>query len=184
MDSLAQIKWKVEELFSSYESKTGGNAFDAKGGSYRILEELAEECCGLTVIVDANLKGNVQGVLNRYEGTITYAPGLNPQRVAFIIAHELGHYVLDHPARDANGNASNKIEDTADNFNEEPQTSTLTVEDGVFRAYNDRDRWELEANVFAAELLAPSPVLYEALRADQQWSVGSLTTYFGLSRGR
>ena len=48
--------------------------------------------------------------------------------------------------------------------------------------YDERDRWELEANVFAAELLAPIEHIRLKVRADPAWTVTGLAAYFGISR--
>src|SRR5215210_2859069 len=103
MDRWTIIRRRAAGLLARYDqrAKQTGNrpAFDLTSGSHAILKELAEECFGLMVIDDASLPDSVQGCLNREEGTITYQPGLSRQRTAFIIAHEIGHHELDHPAR-------------------------------------------------------------------------------------
>src|SRR5205807_2279621 len=73
------------------------------------------------------------------------------------------------------------IEESESDIDEEPHVGSLSVQDGVFRAYDPRDRWELEANVFAAELLAPVERVRAAVLADPEWTVDGLAAYFGVS---
>jgi DNA helicase-2/ATP-dependent DNA helicase PcrA len=183
MNSLVQIRWKVSELLEIYQACAGEPAFSSATGSHAVLARISEECCKLTVIEDASLSGNVQGVLNRDEGTITFQAGLSSQCSAFIVAHEIGHFWLNHPSRPQDGGAADVIEDPESNFDDKPLGQALAAQDGVFRAYNERDIWELEANVFAAELLMPIRLLCERISADAEWSVDKFTAYFGVSKG-
>src|SRR4028118_650562 len=174
MERWTIIRRRVAGLLARYDeiAKQTGNrsAFDSTSGSHAILKEIAEECFGLMVIDDASLPNNVQGCLNREEGTITYQPGLSPQKTVFIIAHEIGHRELDHAPRQIQPGATDVIEDTNEHINDEPQGRALVAQDGVYRAYSERDRWELEANVFAAELLAPTRKIREKISNNPRWT--------------
>jgi DNA helicase-2/ATP-dependent DNA helicase PcrA len=48
--------------------------------------------------------------------------------------------------------------------------------------YSERDRWETEANAFAAELLAPAHQIRAVLESGEEWTVSGLCATFGVSR--
>lgn len=183
MDRWTSIRQKAKEVLADYEQKSGKAAFDTQAGSYAKLKDIVQHCFQLSIIPDFDLPDNVQGCLDRAKGTITHQPGLNRQKLVFLIAHEIGHRALNHPPRDFQCSAADVIEDTNEHLNDEPYAAALVAQDGVFRAYNDRDQWELEANVFAAELLAPTHKICEKINADPNWTVEGLASYFGLTKG-
>src|SRR6266540_7047412 len=147
MDRWTVIRQAAAATLRDYERRTGRPAFTEEHGSHGVLEELAEECFRLTVVSDPDLPKNIRGKLNLDRETIAVRPDLSAPRRNLTIGHDLGHRALAHPPR--------HIEETEDVIDEEPYVGGLAVHDGVYRAYSDRDRWELEANVFGAELLAP-----------------------------
>ena len=51
----------------------------------------------------------------------------------------------------------------------------------MYRAYNSRDRLEIEANLFAAELLAPAKLVLQATQEAPAWTVEDLADKFGIS---
>src|SRR6266542_130131 len=112
MDRWASIRRKAAELLADYETRTGRPAFEAERGSSAVLDPIAERCFRLTVAEDPDLAPGVLGQLDLDEGTILTAPGLAPARRAFVIAHELGHRALQHPAR--------RIEDSEEQIVEAP----------------------------------------------------------------
>jgi Zn-dependent peptidase ImmA (M78 family) len=85
--------------------------------------------------------GDLSGVLLRQNGTAVIAvnAGESPKRQRFTIAHELGHYVLNHKG---------------DIFVDH---TVLNRRDG--RSAAAVDFQEIEANAFAAELLMPGQML-------------------------
>ncbi|MGC4044844.1 MAG: UvrD-helicase domain-containing protein [Armatimonas sp.] len=94
---------------------------------------------------------------------------------AFVVGHELGHHCLRH-------DADIVLIDDKDTLDQEPNINDLGARpvDNVYRVYSERERQELEANLFAAELLAPSEAIVRAVADASTWSVDSLATHFGL----
>jgi DNA helicase-2/ATP-dependent DNA helicase PcrA len=174
MDQWASIRQLAARVLEEYQQRSGRAAFGAHNGIYAMLPDLAERCFGLTVLDDPSLPAEILGCLNREEGTITYHPALSPQRAAFVVAHEIGHCALNHPPREISP-------DDETNINEQPHGEELRVQDNVLRAYHERDRRELEANIFAAELLAPLHQVRAKVLLMAQWRVEELSKYFGLS---
>src|SRR5258708_28745202 len=110
-------------------------------------------------------------------GIIWLRDNLEPETRLFAIAHELGHYTLHrgegislHPACDRHEVA--------------PQScpSDLRTEDHRVEEYTPRARRELEANAFAAELLAPCAAVRVLFAASQGLDVARLATHVGISR--
>ena len=175
MDQWSAIRDKAGQLLADYERRSLRPAFTTARGSHGCLDDMAELCCRLTVADDPDLPANIQGQLNwdECEGTIRVQAGLSPARRAFVIGHEIGHFILKHPARE--------IQDGPDQIDEAPHTGALVAQNGVYRAYSERDRWELEANIFAAELLAPVHRVREMVLGERGWTVNGLAGYFGLT---
>jgi DNA helicase-2/ATP-dependent DNA helicase PcrA len=174
MDQWASIRQKAAQTLDDYRQRSGREPFGDRAGSYAVLEDLAECCLSLTVIDDPTLPFDVLGCLNLEEGSITYQSRLPKSRAAFVIAHEIGHFVLRHPPRDI-------LPDGESHINEQPDAGELQESDQLRRVYHERDRRELEANVFAAELLAPLCCVRDRIRDNPQWTVEELAKYFGLS---
>ncbi len=160
---------KAEEVMRDYESKVRGKPSSSVAD---VVEDVAERCFGLSVVPYPGLGEDVMGELRVDEGTICVRPDLPPELWAFVVAHEIGHRALDHPGR---------IVDEEGYIDEGAGADQLVVQDGVYQAYNSRDLWEIEANVFAAELLAPVSRLREATRAETGWTVEGLAERFGVS---
>jgi DNA helicase-2/ATP-dependent DNA helicase PcrA len=174
VDRWAIIRQRAADVLAEYERRTGRPPFDDCAGSHAHLEEIARELYQLSVVPDDELPDNVSGRLYLDEGVIGYRPAENAARRRFTVAHELGHRALEHPPRE--------FEDSPDQIDESPHTNALAVKDGVYRAYSDRDRWELEANVFAAELLMPVERVRAMALGDPNWTVERLAAYFGVTR--
>ncbi|MDF2439116.1 MAG: ATP-dependent helicase UvrD/PcrA, partial [Abditibacteriota bacterium] len=180
MDRSSSIRALAAQTLRDYEQCAGRAACDESRGSVAILAELARRCFDLTVLDDWDLPAGVRGALDLDAGLIALQPMLAPAPKAFTLAHEIAHCALHHPSR--------QIQDGDEHLNDEPDASALDAANGVYqspvaRTYNVRDRWELEANLFAAELLAPSAQVREKIRREADWSLDSLAKYFGLSHG-
>lgn len=174
MDRWAAIRQCASQVLADYERLTGQLAFDSTSGSYARLKEMAHKLYQLSVVPDDELPENVSGRLYLDEGVIGYWPAEEPERQHFTVAHEIGHRALDHPPR--------HFEDSKAQIDDTPDVGALVVKDGVYRAYSEHDRWELEANVFAAELLMPAGLVRQRVKDDAAWTVVSLARYFGVSR--
>lgn len=113
---------------------------------------------GILVTADASLEGS-----GHYEPTasknggplITYNPKESPVRQRFTIAHELGHHVLGHGARDR---------DTPENF-----------------SMGTRDPKEVDANKFAADLLMPPQFVRAMVEVNNIRSLRQLSHLFHVS---
>ena len=189
MDHATLIKGRASGAWDEYAA-TGGLLRTMPGApSLRgMLEDLAERVFHLTVIEDETLSGtNVEGEFNREEGLILLRPDLPPDRIVFVIAHELGHSALDHPLH--------RITDTADHIDSGITPDDLSVErqqrvNGIdlsdaaltaLRGYNQRDLYEMQANAFATELLVPSQALREAIQREPDVDVSVLASRLGVS---
>ena len=131
---------------------------------------------------------NVQGVCNSRTGIIRLNPDLSSNKRDFVLAHEIGHLVLKHPGRIADKNFH--FSETVSPANlDSAELSSLTGLDApakesafALRGYDERDRWETEANAFAVELLVPVETLRTVIESDATWTVAGLAHRFGVSR--
>ena len=146
------------------------------------LVDIAEDLLEIEVLSDPNLPPALEGCLEQIAGrrrrklrynALLDCPGRESRR-AFVIAHEIGHAVLKH--------VGDIWLDDRTTVDEEAEASLLEVRDGVYRTYSSRERNEIEANLFASELLAPSDALVEMVRVNQNWNVNHLASAFGMSR--
>jgi len=98
--------------------------------------------------------GGGSGVLKREISTVYIRNDVSPAESAYLIAHELGHWFLDgdRPAQ----TIAHLSAMTASYGSQ----ATVTVE-----AYGARERLELQANVFARELLLPRGVASQMFRS-------------------
>jgi DNA helicase-2/ATP-dependent DNA helicase PcrA len=136
------------------------------------LEDLAERLFLISVFDDPALDMRINGELNPAVGSIRVQVGLPPSRRRFVIAHELGHVVLE----DLAGTLYEDDDTTID----ERAGGEIDGEAGVLRAYNTRERHEQEANLFALELLLPAADLWQALQRPG-WTIAALAQTFGVS---
>lgn len=91
--------------------------------------------------------GGGSGVLKREIQTVYIRNDLSPGETAYLIAHELGHWYLDG---DRPAQTISHLSNMTGSFGSQ---ATVAVE-----AYGTRERLELQANVFARELLLPRNV--------------------------
>jgi Zn-dependent peptidase ImmA (M78 family) len=122
------------------------------------VEEIAEDLLGLAVGENEDLE--VSGMLLPAERRIWLNASEGPARRRFTLAHELGHWVCQH----LEGMSAPAYCRAAD---VQPEPS------GTSRAL------EREANVFAAELLMPEPVVRDAW--SRSATVQDLAAEFGVS---
>jgi len=103
---------------------------------------------------DSTELGGADAILRRSENYIYVRDDVSGSEKAYLIAHELGHYVLDE------GQEETTIATLKSLAAVEGSPAVIRVE-----AYGARERLELRANVFARELLLPRSVarmLYKA----------------------
>ncbi len=93
--------------------------------------------------------GTADAVLVRTFRQIVVRNDVSSEQRAFLIAHEFGHWKLHHDGHDG----CHKVVDS--NFN--PEESDASGSQKI-EAYGARERAELQANIFARELLLPRDV--------------------------
>lgn len=177
------IRRQARELLEHYEkfacSRDLPSAFTTEGGSYRVLAEILKHCFDQSYnlafkrTLPLNRRGEVNGT------TVSVDRSQTETRRRFIISHEIGHIKLKHQPR----GTKPFFQDTDDTLDEEPHQGELICRDGIAPAYRENDRYELEANIFAAELLAPLHIIKAKIEDDENWTVAGLAGYFGLSEG-
>ncbi len=116
--------------------------------------------CGITVISDSHYLQalDLSGMIDwaNDSPTITYN-GLDPAvRQRFTIAHELGHFALNHGT----------------SFRDSPAKFSLVQHDSK----------EIAANQFAAELLMPEDAITHAITAKNLYNVAKLANLFMVSQ--
>ena len=136
------------------------------------LDAVAEQLFQISAFDDPTLAEGINGELNPQIGAIRLRPGLRETRRRFVLAHELGHVVLE-------GGMLQLFEDD-DATIDELVGAADEREAGVLRAYNTRERAEREANLFALELLVPADTLWHAVQ-QVGWTVEALARQFGVS---
>lgn len=162
-----QIRAFAASARARYESELGcGTPFPLA------VDDLAERVYQLTAFVDPTLDPAISGELNPMIGSIRLSPRLELAHQRFIIAHELGHFVIE--------GATTMFQDDQTTLDERAGGDG-DIEQGVLRVYNTRERQEQEANLFAIELLIPAPVLWQAIQ-QPGWTVDQLAGTFGVSR--
>ena len=172
MERWEVIAERAAEVLLDYEQKIGRPAFGGTLNAAVALEDIAQRCFGLEVMESSWLEDGVLGELDLEGKKISVQPGLEPDRRAFTVAHDIGHAALNHSPR---------IVDLEEHIDEQVGLDELEAQDGVYQAYNSRDRLEIEANLFAAELLAPTRLVLQATQEDPTWTVEALAGKFGVS---
>jgi len=167
----SDIALSAGQVITQFEADSKLSCFDGPGGATRMLEDIAKRVFKLEVKEDPTLHSPALGELNPSLGTISVRPGLEPGVKSFTIAHEIGHAKC-HPGQ--------VLSDTDDTINDE--VGLTQGDDGIFQGYDESSRRELEANIFAAELLAPTAKIRELVAAQPNWNVESLAGFFGISR--
>ncbi|MFD3162752.1 UvrD-helicase domain-containing protein [Herpetosiphon sp. NSE202] len=160
------IRQEAHNVRVAYATRTG-----APCPAMLPLELVVDELWQLTAFADPNLDAQIQGELNITQQTIRFQPNLPDEQIRFLIAHEIGHYALEA----APGKIFYEDKNTLD-----PRSSTITAGTGRVRTYNTRERHELEANLFALELLIPAQDLWQAIQIDG-WDVASMATHWGVT---
>ena len=172
MERWEVIAERATEVLLDYEQKAERPAFGPTLNVAEALEDIAQRCFGLEVMDSDWLEEGVLGELDIEGKKISVRPGLEPDLRAFTVAHDIGHAALNHSPR---------IVDFEENIDEQVGLDELEAQDGVYQAYNSRDRLEIEANLFAAELLAPARLVRQATQEDPAWTVEDLAEKFGIS---
>lgn len=173
------IAQRATELLGEFETSRGCGAFVSGGNAATVIDRIAQECLGLEVIEWPHLDPGVLGELDLEDGTVCIRPGLEPGRRAFTVSHEIGHAALGHAPRILGH--ERRVVDLEASVNERVNPDELEVQNGVYRAYNSRDALEAEANLFAAELLAPTSLVLELVETVPDWTPESLAERFGTS---
>ena len=112
-------------------------------------------------------------------GAIWYAGDLDATHRLFAVAHELGHFALHrgegvalHPPCDAQA---------LDEHANSEALLTDAIPNNRVEVYTPRARRELEANAFAAELLAPRAEVRRLFLASASCDTAALAAHFGIS---
>ncbi|HEX6818043.1 MAG TPA: ImmA/IrrE family metallo-endopeptidase, partial [Ktedonobacterales bacterium] len=110
-------------------------------------------------------------------GIIWLREDLEAETRLFAIAHELGHYALHRGERISLHPVCEQRE-----VDQRADLGDLRTEGHRVEEYTPRARRELEANVFAAELLAPRVSVRHRFVADSGVDAARLAAHFGISR--
>ena len=148
MERWEAIANRAAEVLRDYERRTGRSAFGPDRNAAEVLEDLAKECFDLEVVDSPFLEEGVLGELDLEGRKISVSQDLEPDRRLFTVSHEIGHAALDHSPR--------RFVDFEEHVDDQVGVDELEAQDNVYQAYNSRDLLELEANLFAAELLVPT----------------------------
>jgi transcriptional regulator with XRE-family HTH domain len=118
--------------------------------------------------------GSVAGALLTRHGRtlIVVNPSMNAARRRFVIAHEIGHFLMHMPAADTSGSAGSSI---VLHFWDETNARAIDLQDR-------------QANRFAAELLVPKDALFRdipggSIDISDEGSVASLAAAYGVDAG-
>lgn len=203
MSQWTTIRRKAAQLLEQYsaiaEVQGLPAAFSPDAGPHAILSLIAGHCLGLSLMEDAGLEKGVVGAINRDEDIISFQAGLKSSKKHFVVAHEIGHDVLGHPPRpflektvalsselaahlEKEQSLARYSWDGEKDIDEEANPATLLPGDGALRRYSTRASVELQANVFAAELLAPLEKIREWVETRGTCDLGAMEAYFGLSK--
>lgn len=122
-----------------------------------VRPEMIAGACGVAVTKQYDM-GKVSGYFDVIEGlpSIWYSADEPPVRQRFTVAHELGHWALDHGA----------------SFRDEPSNFLLST----------RNPKEIAANKFAAELLMPSEAVNVAIAKQKVVDIDRLAKMFAVSQ--
>lgn len=135
-------------------------------------DDVAERLYVMSAFPDPTLDPRINGELNPVHRSIRLRPGLTPERERFIIAHELGHWVLE-------GQSTILFQDD-DSTIDERVGGVATAAEAAVPSYNTRERREQEANLFALELLIPADRLWVAVQ-QSGWNAAVLAARYGVS---
>jgi DNA helicase II / ATP-dependent DNA helicase PcrA len=142
MDSFDQVRLKASQLNVATVA-SGSDPFSARA----IVEAIARSV-GLELIAlpagDSALKG-ARALYDEQSGTICFEETVEAVERALLIAHEIGHADLHSGSSSCSGSEIDLTQTS-----ESSPTGIQRVED-----YGAKERRELQANVFARELLLP-----------------------------
>ena len=172
-DSFHYIRQAAAGFIAEYEARLKRPLFTADDAAHRHVAEMIEEVYEFEVGPDYGLPDGAMGRLDIPNLIVGYAPNLSEKDRAFTLAHEAGHRALNHK--------DGPFLELPTNIVQAPDHAALGIQDGIYRGYSAKSRQELEANVFAAELLAPVRLVRDRLQEDG-WTVDTLASYFGLSK--
>ena len=180
---------RIEMVAQAAAALSAQHVVERARGDIASVERVERLCDALDLELNVAPAGDVMlgGAYSRLQlwawdqpelgGIIWLRDNLEPEMRLFAIVHELGHYTLHrgegislHPACD-----QHEVDQQAD-------PSDLRTEDHRVEEYTPRARRELEANAFAAELLAPCAAVRVLFAASQGMDVARLATHFGISR--
>ncbi len=163
----AFIREQATVLRGQYGSLLGGAC------SYPLdVADLAEEMCQTTPFVDTTLPPGIEGILDARRKTIRLNASLSEWRRRFVIAHEVGHLLLQ-------GLGAGVMADDAQTLNERAGSGSDSDRTNV-AVYSRRERHEQDANLFALELLIPAALLWQRVQ-EPAWTIEGLATHFGVS---
>ena len=109
-------------------------------------------------------------------GNIWVRDDLPPERRAFAIAHELGHFALHRGERIALHRVCEES-----HVDENADAAGLRTESHHVEEYSKYARRELEANSFAAELLAPRALVRQLFASERGTEAARLAARLGIS---
>lgn len=165
-----EIAGKVRTLVQEFEATKSVDCYGEGGGITRHLLAISSYL-QLSVVEDPMLTDGQLGEFNRDLMRISLKPNLSKELWAFTLGHEVGHAVL--------GSRAAMVDD--DKTIDEESGISLP-DNGILPSYDPGSREELLANLFAAELLAPSWKVNQLIAEDPNWSVEQLAARFGISR--
>lgn len=155
--------------------------------SLALVERLCVVCAPHALVIERVAAGDVilggaraRLQLRNWEkpergGRIWVRRELTPEEQVFSIAHELGHFILHRGE-----GATPLCPDEA--ISEDANIGLLRVaREGLVEEYNPKARRELEANAFAAELLAPGYETRELFLASPSCDENRIAAMFGVS---
>lgn len=119
------------------------------------LIETALRQTGLTAVPvppDDPLLAGAHAVLDRETSFIWHSADASPETTRFNIAHELAHWWLHETSASCD----------EDDLTPDPITDPLPFGQDYVAGYSPAQRREVEANVFAVELLLPAPIVRDA----------------------
>ena len=166
MDFFDQVRLKASQLNASTIA-SGADPFSAPA-----IVEVAAKSLGLELIAlpagDPALKG-ARALYDEQSGTICFEEAVDAIERALLIAHEIGHADLHSGSSNCSGSEMDLTQTS-----EASPTGIQRVED-----YGAKQRRELQANVFARELLLPRSFVAD-LHVAQRWDSKAIAQKTGL----
>ncbi|HEX8034966.1 MAG TPA: ImmA/IrrE family metallo-endopeptidase, partial [Ktedonobacterales bacterium] len=168
---------------TAVELRTRHQGNGAENHTTQLIERLCEslELDHIAVPASDVMLGGAYSRLQLWEGAsygvIWLRNDLDAETRIFAIAHELGHYALHR-------GEGISLHSTCDQheINQQADPADLRTEDHRVEEYTPRARRELEANAFAAELLAPRSHVRRLFAAERDVDATLLAAHFGISR--